>query len=66
MKDTVEARAVKIAAKVMQAAGLCRYEPVTSCRRIYVDETICDKCIRPWLLSKARRELKNEEREAKK
>ena len=26
MKDTVDSRAVKIAAKVMQAAGLCRYE----------------------------------------
>ena len=28
MKDTVEGRAVKIAAKIMQAAGLCRYDDV--------------------------------------
>lgn len=64
MKDTVEARAVKIAAKVMQAAGLCRYESATSCRRIYTDEVTCDKCIRSWLLSKSRKELKDEEKEA--
>ena len=30
-KETVEARAVKIAARVMQAAGLCRYDSV--CRK---------------------------------
>lgn len=28
MKDTVDSRAVKIAAKVMQAAGLCRYDSI--------------------------------------
>ncbi len=60
MKDTVEARAVKIAAKVMQAAGCCRYDDVSKCRRIYVDEAVCDKCIRAWLLSKARQELRKE------
>lgn len=60
MKDTTEARAVKIAAKVMQAADLCRYDDVSKCRRIYVDETTCDKCIRAWLLSKARQELRKE------
>lgn len=57
MKDTVEGRAVKIAAKIMQAAGLCRYDDVTKCRRIYVDEKTCDECMRRWLLSKARKEL---------
>lgn len=61
MKETAEARAVKIAAKIMQAAGLCRYESATKCRRIYVDEKVCDKCIESWLLSKARRELKKED-----
>lgn len=60
MKETVEARAVKIAAKVMQAAGLCRYDSPEKCRRVYVDETTCDKCIRAWLLSKARQELRKE------
>lgn len=59
-KETVEARVVKIAAKVMQAAGLCRYDSPAKCRRVYVDEKTCDKCIREWLLSKARKELENE------
>lgn len=58
MKDTVEGRAVKIAAKIMQAAGLCRYDDVAKCRRIFVDDKTCDECIRRWLLSKARKELK--------
>ena len=60
MKETVEARAVEIAAAVMQAAGLCRYESVTQCRRVFVDEKVCEKCIRAWLLAKARQELKKE------
>ena len=28
MKDTVDSRAVKIAAKIMQADGLCRHDSV--------------------------------------
>lgn len=44
----------------MQAAGCCRYEDVSQCRRIHVDEATCDKCIRDWLISKAKRELKKE------
>lgn len=62
MKDTVEGRAVKIAAKIMQAAGLCRYDDVTKCRRIYVDEKTCDECMKRWLLTKARKELEKEAR----
>lgn len=62
MKDTEEGRALKIAAKVMQAAGLCRYESATQCKRIYTDESTCDKCIRSWLLAKAKKELKKEEK----
>lgn len=58
MKDTVEGRAVKIAAKIMQDAGLCRYDDVTKCHRLCTDETTCDVCIRRWLLTKARKELK--------
>lgn len=61
MKDTVDSRAVKIAAKIMQAAGLCRYESAASCRRVYVDERTCEKCIRSWLISKAKKELRKEE-----
>lgn len=60
MKETVDARAVKIAAKVMQAAGLCRYETPAKCRHAFVNEDICDKCIRSWLITKARREMRGE------
>lgn len=55
--ETVEARAVRIAAQVMQAAGLCRYDNVSKCHRVNVTEADCDKCIERWLLSKARREM---------
>ena len=54
---TVEGRAVEIAAVVMQAAGLCRYDSVDKCRRLYPCETDCERCIKNWLLSKARKEL---------
>lgn len=63
MKDTAEGRAVKIAAKVLVAAGVCRYESVGQCRRVWADESTCEKCIRAWLLTKARKELKEEENE---
>lgn len=61
MKDTVEARAVKIAAKVLVNDGVCRYESVAQCRRLFVTEEVCRKCIRSWLLSKARSELRKED-----
>ena len=57
-KETVEARAVKIAARVMQADGLCRYDSVEKCRRIFVDEKVCEACIRGRLLRQARDEQK--------
>ena len=57
MKDTVDSRAVKIAAKIMQADGLCRHDSVEKCRRVYVDEATCERCIRAWLISKAKKEL---------
>ena len=59
-KDTVESRALKIAAKVMNAANLCRYENAEMCKKLYFDEP-CEECIRKWLLSKARKELKKEQ-----
>ncbi len=34
-KETVEARAVEIAARVIQADGLCRYDSVGKCTRHY-------------------------------
>ena len=60
MKDTVESRAVKIAAKVLVNDDVCRYESITQCRRMFVTEEVCRKCIRSWLLSKARSELRKE------
>ena len=63
MKETIEARAVKIAAKIMTSAGLCRHENPMQCRRLYVDSTTCDKCIRAWLIAKARKELKKQTEE---
>ena len=60
IKETVERRAVKIAAKIMQADGLCRYDSPKKCRRFYIDEKTCDKCIESWLLTKARKELLKE------
>ena len=63
MKDTVDSRAVKIAARVMQADGLFRYDSVEKCRRVYVDESTCERCIRSWLLSKAKKELGKEEKQ---
>lgn len=65
-KETTERRALKIAAKVMQAAGLCRYDPPIKCRRVYVDEKTCDKCIESWILSKARKELEVKSAKARK
>lgn len=58
--DNVEQRAVKIAAKVMVAAGLCRYDSVDKCRRGNVVDGTCDECIRAWLLSKAKKELRED------
>ena len=54
---TIEGRALDIAATIMQAAGLCRYESVDKCRRAFPDESTCERCIKTWLLSKARAEL---------
>lgn len=62
MKDTEELRALKIAARIMQASGLCRHESVEDRTRVFVDEKVCEKCIKSWLLAKARKELKKEER----
>ncbi|MBQ7737301.1 MAG: hypothetical protein IJT62_05635 [Oscillospiraceae bacterium] len=63
MKDDVARRAVHIAAVIMQRDGLCRYEAPTLCKKVYPpDDAGCVRCIESWLLSRARRELKKEER----
>lgn len=53
-------RAVHIAAVIMQAGGLCRYDDYEKCRRFIPTDDDCVKCIEKWLLSKARREIKRE------
>ena len=58
---TVEAQAVEIAARIMQADGLCRYDDVEKCSRVYPDDDACVVCIKKWLLSKARQELRKQE-----
>ena len=58
--ETVEARAVKIAAKVMVADGLCRYEDPDNCRLGSYGGEMCERCIRAWLLARARVELARE------
>ena len=60
MANTPEARAVKIAAHVMQEAGVCRYDDISKCHRIFVDEQVCEACLARWLLSRAKRELRKE------
>ena len=57
MSEHIARRAVRIAAVVMQAAGLCRYDTVGKCRRYFPADNDCVRCIERWLLSKARREL---------
>ena len=57
---TVEQRAVTIAAICLRAAGVCRYDDVGKCRRLYADDRTCEKCIEKWLYAKARSELRKE------
>lgn len=55
--ETVEERAVAIAAYLMAREYVCIYDDVDKCRKIYVNENTCEECIRKWLLRKARKEL---------
>ncbi len=54
--ETVEARAVKIAAFVMHKAGLCRLEDPEDCKRVDLKGggRMCERCIQSWLLRKAK------------
>lgn len=61
--QSVERRAIHIAAVIMEAAGMCRYENVEKCRRVYPTSEGCVECIEKWLLAKARSEIKEEEDE---
>lgn len=53
--ESVNERALKIAAAVLEADGVCCRPG--KCRRYYVDSQICRKCIKAWLISRAKREL---------
>ena len=44
----------------MVSAGLCRYDNPLKCKKFAVDDAVCDKCIRGWLIDKAKKELKEE------
>lgn len=58
--QSVDRRAVHIAATVMDAAGLCRYESPRQCRKAWPpSRETCVKCIENWLLAKARKELQD-------
>lgn len=59
--QTVEKRAVEIAAVIMVRAGLCRFNSYDKCRRLGpVSERDCARCIKLWLLGKAKKELARE------
>ena len=60
MPETVESRAVTIAARVMVSAGLCRYDNPLKCEKFAVDDVACDRCIRKWLIGKAEKELEED------
>ena len=62
MAETEEHRAVVIAAWIMQKMRCCKHEHgAEQCRRVYVKEDICRRCIKDWLMRQARRELKREQ-----
>ncbi len=55
-------KAVNIAAKVMQAAGLCRYDTPLKCRKLCICPEVCESCIEKWLIDKAKKEVLNDKR----
>ena len=56
----VDHKAVEVAAKIMQYLGLCRFNSRDKCKKKNVDGAVCQRCIKNWLLSKARQELREE------
>ncbi|MBR5342580.1 MAG: hypothetical protein IK149_01640 [Oscillospiraceae bacterium] len=53
-------KAVHIAAVVMVAAGLCRYESVDKCRKVWPpEESSCVLCVENWLIMRARKEMRH-------
>ena len=67
MQETEERRALVIAAQLMQEMGCCKYERGSlKCRRTYPTDEDCRRCIKNWLMAKARLELKREQSKKKK
>jgi len=61
-EQTVEKRAVEIAAVIMARAGLCRFNSYDKCRRLgLVSERDCTRCLKLWLIGKAKKELAREQ-----
>ena len=61
--QSLERRALHIAAVVMEADGMCRYDDVEKCRRVYPTSEGYVECSEKWLLAKARSEIKKEKKE---
>ncbi len=60
--EQIAVRAVKIAARIMQREGLCRYEDATKCRKVLLpSERDCIGCIKRFLIGKEKKELEREE-----
>ncbi len=58
----LERRALEVAARVMEAAGLCRHRDRAKCQRLIRSPEICEKCLAAWCMTKAR-QLAKEERD---
>ena len=56
----VDHKAVEVAAKIMQYLGLCRHSSRDECKKENKNGAVCERCIRNWLRSKARQELREE------
>ena len=56
----VDHKAVEVAAKIMQYIGLCRFESRDKCKKDNPTGFDCQRCIRNWLRSKARKALREE------
>lgn len=54
--ETELRRSVRIAAVIMQAEGLCRYDDIDKCRKVFPpSDSDCVRCIELFLLSKGRK-----------
>ena len=61
MPDTeIESRALDIAAFIMAASGMCKYEMPGRCKRQSANNDICGACIKSWLIFKAKQGLRME------